>query len=114
MQPWYDQPATTTYTDPNLIWNGDYVNAANSWQADWFRETEQTVYIDFVDWGNPLENINPIVGQRFPAEVAVYALLDEPMTEYKMACLEEPGSKDEIFGTSVNPSPDAGGFTYGS
>ena len=35
MQPWYDQPVTTTDTDPNLIWNADYVDAANSWQADW-------------------------------------------------------------------------------
>ncbi len=110
MQPWYDQPVTTTDTDPNLIWNADYVDAANSWQADWVRETEEVVNIDFIDWGNPLENINPIVGQRFPVEVALFKLLDEPMTAYSMACLEYPGTKVELFGTSES----SGSFTYGS
>jgi len=111
MQPWYDQPVTTTDTDPNLIWNADYVDAANSWQADWVRETETVRYIDFIDWGNPLENtVYPVVGQRFPVEVALYDKLDTPMTAYTMACLEYPGSKDEIFGTSEA----SGSFTYGS
>jgi len=111
MQPWYDQPVTTTDTDPNLIWNADYVDAANSWQADWVRETEAVVTIDFIDWGNPLENeVVPVVDQRFPVEVALYELLLTPMTAYKMACLEYPGSKDEIFGTS----DASGSFTYGS
>jgi hypothetical protein len=115
MQPWYDQPVTTTDTDPNLIWNADYVDAANSWQADWVRETEAVVSIDFIDWGNPLENtVYPIVGQRFPVEVALYEKLETPMTAYKMACLEYPGTKDEVFGTSTSPSPDTGGYTYGS
>lgn len=114
MQPWFDQPVTTTDTDPNLIWNAEYVDAANSWQADWVRETETVVEIDFIDWGNPLENINPLVGYRFPVEVALYEQLAEPMTAYKMACLEYPGSQDELFGTSVNPSPDAGSYTFGS
>jgi len=110
-QPWYDQPVTTTDTDPNLIWNANYVDAANSWQADWVRETENVVYIDFIDWGNPLENtVYPVVGQRFPVEVALYALLEEPMTAYTMACLEYPGSKDEIFGTA----DASGSFTYDS
>ncbi len=58
------------------------------------RETETVVNIDFIDWGNPLENINPIVGQRFPVEVALYEKLETPMTAYKMACLEYPGTKD--------------------
>jgi len=108
MRPWYDQPTTTTDTDPNLIWNADYVDAANSWQADWVKETEVPVAIDFIDWGNPLENINPIVGQRFPVEVTLYELLETPMIAYTMACLENPGSKDEIFGTSDG----SGSFTY--
>jgi len=110
MQPWYDQPVTTTDTDPNLIWNADYVDAANSWQAAWVRETEAVVAIDFIDWGNPLENINPLVGQRFPVEVALYELLDTPMMAYTMACLEYPGSKDEVFGTSEG----SGSFTFDS
>ena len=79
---------------------------ANSWQADWVMETEAVVTIEFVDWGNPLENINPIVGLRFPVEVALYKQLETPMTAFKMACLEYPGSKDEVFGTSINPNPD--------
>ena len=111
MQPWYDQPVTTTDTDPNLIWNADYVDAANSWQADWVWETEAVVNIDFIDWGNPLENtVYPIVGQRFPVEVALFEKLETPMTAYSMACLEYPGSKDEVFGTSEA----SGSFTYGS
>jgi hypothetical protein len=110
MQPWYDQPVTTTDADPNLIWNADYVDAANSWQADWVQETEAVVNIDFIDWGNPLENINPIVGQRFPVEVALYEKLETPMTAYTMACLEYPGTKIELFGTSDS----SGSFTYGS
>jgi hypothetical protein len=110
MQPWYDQPVTTTDTDPNLIWNAAYVDAANSWQADWVRKTLSVVTIDFIDWGNPLENINPIVGQRFPVEVALYELLETPMTAYKMGCLEYPSSQDEIFGTS----DASGSFTYDS
>jgi len=110
MQPWYDQPVTTTDTDPNLIWNAEYVDAANSWQADWVRETEAVINIDFIDWGNPLENINPIVGKRFPVEVALFELLETPMTAYSMACLEYPGTKVELFGTSEA----SGSFTYGS
>jgi len=113
MQPWYDQPVTTTSMDPNLIWNADYVDSANTWQADWVK-TDAAVNINFIDWGNPLENINPIVGQRFPVEVALYEKLDEPMMAYKMACLEYPGTKVELFGTSVDPNPDIGSFTYGS
>jgi hypothetical protein len=119
MQPWYDQPVTTTDTDPNLIWNADYVDAANSWQADWLwtgtLDNPEVITIDFIDWGNPLENtVYPIVGMRFPVEVALYAKLETPMTAYKMGCLEYPSSKEEIFGTSVKPSPDAGSFTYDS
>jgi len=114
MAPWYDQPVTTTDTDPNLIWNAAYVDAANSWQADWYRETGSVINIDFIDWGNPMENINPIVGQRFPVEVALYEKLETPMTAYKMDCLEYPGTKTELFGTSAKPDPGAGSFTFGS
>lgn len=111
MQPWYDQPVTTTDTDPNLIWNAEYVDAANSWQANWVWETENVIAIDFIDWGNPLENtVYPVVGQRFPVEVALYEKLETPMTAYHMACLEYPGTKVELFGTSEA----SGSFTYGS
>ncbi|KUK49371.1 MAG: hypothetical protein XD74_0041 [Actinobacteria bacterium 66_15] len=110
MAPWYPQPTSTTSDDPNLIWNVDYVSASNSWQADWVK-TADAVMIDFIDWGNPMENINPIVGQRFPVEIALYQKLAEPMTAYKMACLEYPGSKTELFGTSTL---DGSGYTWES
>ncbi len=110
MAPWYPQPTETTSDDPNLIWNADYVSASNSWQADWVK-TDDPVAIDFIDWGNPMENINPIVGQRFPVEIALYQKLAEPMTAYKMACLEYPGTKIELFGTSTL---DGSGYTWES
>jgi len=113
MEPWYPQPLTTTSTDPNDIWNADFVDSANSWQADWVT-ADALVTIDFIDWGNPLENITPIVGQRFPVEVALYEKLTTTMTAYKMACLEYPGTKVELFGTSADPNPVPGSFTYES
>ncbi len=100
MAPWYPQPVTTTSADPNLIWNAEYVTSANSWQAEWAK-TDEPVAIDFIDWGNPMENISPTVGLRFPVEIALYQKLAEPMTAYKMACLEYPGTKVELFGTSM-------------
>jgi len=137
MAPWYPQPVTTTTTDPNLIWNAGYVTSANSWQADWYWTGDVdgdpatadpvadgfVVNVDFIDWGNPLENIDPIVGQRFPVEIALYEKVasrvvgdewGETMTAYKMACLEYPGTKTELFGTSASPDPDPGSFTYES
>lgn len=112
----------------------------NSWQADWKRivdvEFDETtgdpilddlgehdafvplelgmdaeIEIDFIDWGNPLENNTPVVGQRFPIELAFYeritgSIVDhtgttlDTMTAYKMACLELPSTRNELFGTS--------------
>jgi hypothetical protein len=117
---WYDQPVfydVEEYAyDPNNIWDATVVDAddiggANSWQADWTMETENIIYIDFIDWGNPLENINPIVNQRFPVEVALYEKLDTAMIAYKMACLEWPGTNVELFGTSDLDTTD---YTYES
>jgi hypothetical protein len=131
---WYDQPVEMLEAnayDPNLIWNVTYIDTTdgggkNSWQADWYWTGDvdgdalpdaispAKIYIDFIDWGNPLENIYPRVGRRFPVEVALYEKLETPMTAYKMACLEHPGTKIELFGTSDKPNPDPGSFTYGS
>ncbi len=98
--PWYPQPVQDQY-------------ANNAWQAD-TRKTadDELVAIDFIDWGNPLENISPTVGYRFPVEIALYQKLDETasMTAYKMACLEYQSSKEELFGTA---SVD-GDFTWQS
>jgi len=126
--PWYDQPVLMDSTinadeypdlddalNPNNIWNVDYLDGTeiggeNSWQADWRLETENKLYIDFIDWGNPLENtVYPIVGQRFPVEMALYEKVastleddtwGETMTAYQVNCIEYPSTRDEVFGTS--------------
>ena len=99
MAPWFAQPATTTSTDPNEIWNYEFTDNHNAWQAEWIR-TDQPVSIAFIDWGNPLENNNPVVGQRFPVEIAIYQRLATPMIGYKTACLEYPSTRSEVFGVS--------------
>jgi hypothetical protein len=125
LAPWYPQPRDTTTTDPNLIWNTAYVsNYKNSWQADWTNLALATdpapVSIAFIDWGNPLENISPTVGQRFPVEVTLHAkvadwvegaLTGTSMTGYKMGCLEYGSSQTELFGTS---DMNTDSFTYES
>ena len=108
--------------NPNNIWNIAYLDGTdgggeNSWQADWAYINDpnippaETIYIDFIDWGNPLENtVAPIVGQRFPVEMAIYEKVastvtedtwGETMTAYKLACIEYPSTRDEVFGAST-------------
>lgn len=145
MKPWYDQPVSmdgaltetvntldglTTDNDvfsalnPNNIWNTTYLDGSelggeNSWQAEWRVETENVIYIDFIDWGNPLENtVYPIVGQRFPVEMAIYEKVASnvlgdawgtPMLAFKMGCIEYPSTRDEVFGTSGLGEDDENG-----
>lgn len=131
LKPWYPQPRVTSSTNPNDIWNTLYVSDyRNSWQADWtnlaLAEAPEVVDIAFIDWGNPLENISPTVGQRFPVEVTLHAkvadwtdgvdeadgdLGETSMTGYRMGCLEYGSSKDELFGTS---DMNTDSFTYES
>ncbi len=124
---WYwtgDMDGDSMSIDP--VW-GDNDADSTTWDPfDPSLNADSIIYIDFIDWGNPLENtVAPIVGQRFPVEVALYEKFadvigpaleveDTTMTAYKMACLEYPSSKLEIFGTSVNPDPDTGDETFGS
>ncbi len=91
--PWYPQPP--------------YANE-NTWVADYL-VSDAMHTIAFVDWGNPMENINPRVGQRFPVEVALYEKLGEvtelglvgtTMEAFTMACLEYSATRDELFGTN--------------
>lgn len=113
-EPWYPHPGSYVDANPNLTWqtenvvDGDY---ANSWQADYAAliDTDLSddvlyeapvVNIDFIDWGNPLENTYPLVGYRFPVEITLYQKLSETMTAYKMGCLEYPSSADELYATS--------------
>ena len=110
-------------TNPNNIWDVYYIDGyskggENSFQADWYwtgAPGDFTVpvgkhFINFIDWGNPLENtVAPIVGKRFPVEIALYekvastVTLDpwgETMTAYAMECIENPSTRSEIFGTT--------------
>lgn len=87
----------------NLYWDTANVQTyKNAWQADWKR-SDTLVNIDFVDWGNPLETTDPLVGYRFPVELYLYTKLpsDQLMTAYKMACLDYPSSADEVYGTNM-------------
>lgn len=104
--PWYPHGPGYWVTDAD----GNVTNI-NTWQADYLLDESaesdcedcpvgDPVRIEFIDWGNPLENINPIVGYRFPVEVALYTRV-APMTAYKMGCLEYMSSKDELFGTNT-------------
>ena len=91
--PWYPQPP--------------YANE-NTWVAEYLVSDEMHE-IHFVDWGNPMENIYPRVGWRFPVEIALYEKIGEltetgivgtTMEAFTMACLEYPGSRNELFGTN--------------
>jgi len=94
---WYVQP--TDEAEPNT-WQADWALWEKTLLPDDPNYLWDLVFIDFVDWGNPLENINPMVGYRFPVEVALYQKLDAAMTAYKMACLEYMSTRDELFGTT--------------
>lgn len=95
-----DLDAAIASLNNNLVWNTDNVDTYdNAWQADWAR-TYEPVKIDFIDWGNPMENTYAQVGYRFPIELYLYTKLDVPMTAYTMACLEYPSSADEVYGTN--------------
>lgn len=146
MSPWYDQPTMydgtinnlDEYTDlpdylnPNLIWTKDLIadteeGGRNSWQADWLRILDDdedpftpVIRVDFIDWGNPLDNNNPVVGQRFPVEFALYQKIEgqtfvtpegelnpDAMTRYKTSCVEYNSSRNELFGVS-----EQGGSAY--
>jgi hypothetical protein len=110
-EPWYPQPRMTTSLNPNDVWNVEFVSDySNSWQADWeyitydpeVDEEAPVIPIDFIDWGNPLENTYPLVGYRFPVEVTLHTkrTADTLMTGYFMACIENPSTKIELFGTA--------------
>jgi hypothetical protein len=113
-EPWYPHPGSYVDANPNLTWQTDNVvvgDYANSWQADYAAliDTDLSddvayeapvINIDFIDWGNPLENTYPLVGYRFPVEITLYQKLTETMTAYKMGCLEYPSSADELYATS--------------
>jgi len=105
-------------TTPLLLSDATNDFYANAWQADWGHvddifvddlgapevTSDNPLKIDFIDWGNPLENTYPLVGYRFPIELYLYAKLpaDNTMTGYKMTCLENPHSANELYATGSN------------
>ena len=96
--PWYVQTTDAEYNKKGInIWQAEY----KLWEPDpEVLPCENVVDIDFIDWGNPMENTNPMVGYRFPVEIALYEKFDEDtlMKAYKAACLEYNSSRDEFFG----------------
>ncbi len=122
--PWYPQAWSFTeaalgivplVNDPstlleNLVWNSEYLLSqhdvdfyANTWQADWKR-AEDVVAIDFVDWGNPLENTDPLVGYRFPIELYLYTKLDEPMMAKKWPVWKRLTPRTNCMELTAQPS----------
>ncbi len=113
----YADPTIVEYLQENGPWypQPPYANE-NTWVADYL-VSDATHQIQFVDWGNPMENISPRVGQRFPVEVALFekvaefdttigAIVGTTMEAFTMACLEYSATRDELFGTN--------GVTYAS
>ena len=91
-KPWYSQAGTV---DP-----ATGARARNVWQAGWIKSDEGVHYVEFVDWGDPLESQRPAAGRPFPLEVALYERLDAPLAAYVTACLAYPESADAVYGTS--------------
>ena len=112
----YADPAIVDYLQANGPWYPQPPDSdVNNWAADW-AVSDETHAIHFIDWGNPMENITALVGQRFPVEVALFEKVGEgyydefgeviitagvTMNAYKMACLAYPASRDEIFGANA-------------
>lgn len=73
----------------------------NVWQADFVSVSqEELVKVSYVDWSDNIESINPKVRRPFRLEVVLFKELDDPMTAYNMAVLENPSSPDELQGTN--------------
>ena len=79
-EPWYPQPP--------------YANE-NTWVAEYLI-SDAMHEIHFIDWGNPMENIVPRVGQRFPVEMALYERVG-------YAEFDELGEIVGFVGTTMEP-----------
>jgi len=86
VSPWYAQKVEGN------AWNADYVNL----------ESEDTVAVFGVDWGDNTESVKPTVGRPYRLEMALFAdRTSAPMQGYVMGMLANPSSPDEIQGTST-------------
>lgn len=83
--PWYAQKVT-----------------GNVWQADYLAG-QTTASVTWIDWGDNIESVNPVIRRPFRLEVVLFRdLLEaEAMTGYTMAVLGNPSSPDEIQGTNT-------------
>jgi hypothetical protein len=87
----------------------------NSWQADYDMNISGEVSVDYVDWGDVIESVDPKVGRPTRLEVTLYQELATTMKAYNMALLEYPSSKNEVQGTnSTGEVIQDGPLTYES
>ncbi|MHC1733946.1 MAG: hypothetical protein AB9888_18185 [Bacteroidales bacterium] len=72
----------------------------NVWQAE-FSNSHEPLNVTFIDWGDVIESVNPVVGRPFRLETTMYVdISDDPMNGYTMAMLAFPSSPNEAQGTN--------------
>ncbi len=79
--PWYPQKTEGNY------WQADYASLGSN-------------VVSFVDWGDNIESMNPVLNRPFRLEVVLFAAVSS-MTAYNMALLEYPSSLNELQGTNT-------------
>lgn len=75
--------------------------AGNVWQAEnytWNSNSQGSLVVDEIDWGDSLESVDMKVGRPVRIELSLYRFLDTPMTGFMMAMLANPSSPDEVQG----------------
>lgn len=91
-------PEQITYLQENGPWYPQKT-LGNVWQADY--SYEDAVDVDWIDWGDAIEAVNPKLRRPYRLELVLYAASDEPMEAFVMAELEYPSSKNELQGTNT-------------
>ena len=91
-------------TDP---WYAQKVDG-NLWQAEFAMPGDQNAVVNYIDWGDVIEAVNPTIGRPFRVEVTLYTSAasglgeNTTMVGYTMALLENPSSPDEVQGNNTN------------
>ena len=93
-------PDQIAWLELNGPWYAQKVEG-NVWQAD-FETATSPIEVDYIDWGDAIEAVNPKIGRPYRLELVLYADVTADMTAYKMAELAFPSSKDETQGTNTN------------
>ena len=87
------------YLEANGPWYAQKV-VGNVWQAE-FSNANEPLEVTFIDWGDVIESVNPVVGRPFRLETTMYVdISDDPMNGYTMAMLAFPSSPKEAQGTN--------------